>query len=65
MNVSFIDLCVHFAFQLECACAYVLHKLKTEKKAFEVNSQNIRQEIGIQVNFMLEINFKSTFFSKL
>ena len=35
---------------------------KLKKKALTINSQNIKQAIGIQMTFILEIKLKKTFF---
>ena len=36
-----------------------------KKKAFTINSQNLKQAIGIQVTFILETKLKKIFFSKI
>ena len=50
----FGDLCVHFETPLGWETAYVCPNIRTEKKAFTVNSQNINQAIDIQVTFITE-----------
>ena len=43
----FGDLCVHFKPPLRWESAYVCPNIRTEKKAFTVHSQNIKQAIDI------------------
>ena len=62
MTVFFMELCVHLEHLLGWERVYVCHNLRTGKEAFEVNSHNLQEEIGIQVAFMLEINLQKYIF---
>ena len=52
----------HFEPLLGWECAYVCHNVSTEKKTFTVNSQNVKQAIGIQVTFISENKFQKDHF---
>ena len=64
-DCSFADLCVHFEPLLGWN-VYTYDTTKELKKMpFRINSQNIKQAVGIQVTFILKIKLQSTFFSQI
>ena len=57
----FGGLCVHFELLLGWECTYVCRNIKTEKEN-TVNTQNIKQTIGIQLIFITEKYFQREHF---
>ena len=55
-------LSVHFELLLGWECAYVCHNIKTEKKASDEKRENIKQAIGIQITFIMEIKLEKYIF---
>ena len=49
------DFCVHFKPLFKMEMCLICHYYRTGKDAFKINSQNIKQNAGIQVTFISEI----------